>query len=49
MTHPDEELLREAFVAFQRGDLAALQSTYFAEDIRYHVPGRSQISGNYQG
>jgi uncharacterized protein len=49
MTHPNEELLREAFAAFQRGDLAALQSKYFAEDIRYHVPGRSQVSGDYQG
>jgi uncharacterized protein len=49
MTHPNEELLREAFAAFQRGDLAALQSKYFAEDIRYHVPGRSPISGDYQG
>jgi ketosteroid isomerase-like protein len=49
MTHPNEELLREAFAAFQRGDLAALQSKYFAEDIRYHVPGRSPVSGDYQG
>jgi uncharacterized protein len=49
MTHPNEDLLREAFAAFQRGDLAALQSKYFAEDIRYHVPGRSQISGDYEG
>ena len=49
MTHPNEELLREAFAAFQRGDLAALQSKYFAEDIRYHVPGRAPVSGEYQG
>jgi len=49
MTHPNEELLHEAFAAFQRGDLAALQSKYFAADIRYHVAGRSSISGDYQG
>jgi uncharacterized protein len=49
MTHPNEELLREAVAAFQRGDMAALQSKYFAEDIRYHVPGRSPVSGNYHG
>jgi uncharacterized protein len=49
MTHPNEELLREAFAAFQQGDLAALQNKYFAADIRYHVAGRSLISGDYQG
>jgi hypothetical protein len=49
MTHPNEELLRDSFEAFQQGDLAALQSKYFAADIRYHVAGRSSISGDYQG
>jgi uncharacterized protein len=49
MTHPNEVLLRESFAAFQRGDMAALQSKYFAADIRYHVAGRSSISGDYQG
>lgn len=49
MTHPNEELLRETIAAIQRGDMAALQSNYFAEDIRYHVPGRSPVSGDYQG
>jgi uncharacterized protein len=49
MTHPNEELLREAIAAFQRGDLEALQSKYFAEDIRYHVSGRSQVSGDFEG
>jgi hypothetical protein len=49
MTHPNEELLRESFAAFQQGDMAALQNKYFAADIRYHVAGRSSISGDYQG
>ncbi len=49
MTHPNEDMLREAFAAFQRGDMEALQSKYFAEDIRYHVSGRSPISGDYEG
>ena len=49
MTHPNEVLLREAFAAFMRGDLEALQTKYFAEDIRYHVAGRSQIAGDYEG
>jgi uncharacterized protein len=49
MTHPNEVLLREAFAAFMRGDMEALQTKYFAEDIRYHVSGRSQIAGDYEG
>ena len=49
MTHPNEELLRQAFAAFQRGDMEALQTRYFADDIRYHVSGRSPVSGDYEG
>ena len=49
MTHPNEVLLREAFAAFMSGDMEALQTKYFAEDIRYHVAGRSQIAGTYEG
>jgi ketosteroid isomerase-like protein len=49
MAHPNEELAREGIAAFQRGDLEALQSKYFADDIRYHVPGRSPVAGTYEG
>jgi uncharacterized protein len=49
MAHPNEQLMREAFAAFQRGDMEALQNKYFAGDIRYHVGGRSQVSGDYEG
>jgi ketosteroid isomerase-like protein len=49
MAHPNEELMRGAFAAFMRGDMEALQNTYFAEDIRYHVAGRSQVAGTYEG
>jgi len=49
MTHPNEDLLREGIAAFQQGDLEALQSKYFAADVRYHVSGRSPVSGDYEG
>jgi len=49
MAHQNEELTREAIAAFQRGDLEALQSTYFADDIRYHISGRSPVAGTYEG
>ena len=29
--------------------MAALQSKYFAADIRYHIPGRSPVAGDYEG
>ena len=49
MAHPNEDLVREAFAAFGRGDLDALRRQYFAEGVRYHVPGRSPVAGDYEG
>jgi len=48
MTHPNESLGREANAAFGRGDLNALQK-YFAEDIRWHIPGRGPLAGHHEG
>ena len=49
MAHPNEDLVRAAFAAFGRGDLDALRHQYFAEGLRYHVPGRSPVAGDYEG
>jgi uncharacterized protein len=49
MAHPNEDLVREAFAAFGRGDIDALQRQYFAEDIRWHFPGRSPLAGDHEG
>ena len=49
MAHPNEDLVREAFAAFGRGDLDALRHQYFAGGVRYHVPGRSPVAGDYEG
>jgi ketosteroid isomerase-like protein len=46
--HPHVTLLREAYEAFAKGDLAALDDV-LAEDIRWHEPGRNQLSGTYEG
>jgi ketosteroid isomerase-like protein len=48
MAHPNEDLVRESFAAFGRGDMDALQKTW-AEDIRWHIPGRSPLARDYQG
>ena len=49
MAHPNEVAVRGAFAAFNRGDIDALRSQYWAEDIRFHVPGRSPLAGDYKG
>jgi ketosteroid isomerase-like protein len=48
MAHPNEVFLREAFEVLGRGDLDTLQSKYWAEDLRVHIPGRSPLSGDYE-
>jgi hypothetical protein len=48
MAHPNAELLRESYDAFARGDIPTVLDT-LREDIRWHVPGRSPLSGDYQG
>ena len=48
MTHPNEERTRAGLDAFARGDLAALDDL-FADDIDWHVPGRSPLAGDYHG
>jgi uncharacterized protein len=46
--HPNLTRLREAYKAFGAGDIQALDD-YFAEDIVWHVPGNSIVSGDYKG
>ncbi len=46
--HPNAVRLRDAYAAFSKGDLAALNEL-FAEDILWHVGGRNQLAADYQG
>ena len=46
--HPHVALLRDAYAAFGKGDIAALDMV-FAEDIRWHEPGRNRLSGTREG
>ena len=48
MTHPNAELLRGGYDAFAKGDIPTVLGI-FAEDIAWHVPGRSPLSGDYRG
>jgi uncharacterized protein len=46
--HRNAELVRRAYEAFQRGDLEALRN-YVTPDIKYHIPGRNQVAGDFEG
>ncbi len=48
MAHPNVELLRRAYDAFDKGDMDTLREL-FQPDIIGHVPGRSQVAGDYKG
>src|SRR5438132_7038507 len=48
MAHPNEELVRRGYEAFARGDMAVIDEL-FAEDIVWHFPGNSQVSGDFKG
>ena len=48
MAHPNEDLIRKGYAAFQSGDMAAL-SELFADDVVWNAPGRNQLSGTFRG
>ena len=48
MAHPDEEVVRRGYEAFSEGDMETLRQV-FADDIVWHVPGRSSLAGDYEG
>ena len=49
MAHPNEDLVRDGFAAFERGDMDALRKQICTDDVRWHNPGRGPISGDYEG
>ena len=48
MAHPNEELLRQGYEAFSKGDMEAL-AALFADDVVWHTPGRGQLAGDHRG
>ena len=46
--HPNADLLRKGYEAFDKGDMAVL-TNLFAENVVWHVPGNSPISGEHRG
>jgi uncharacterized protein len=48
MAHPNEDRIRKGYEAFSTGNFQALDEV-FAEDILWHVGGRSPFTGDYKG
>ena len=48
MAHPIENMVREAYAAFGRGDVDGYLKPCTAEFV-FNVPGRGGIAGKYQG
>lgn len=48
MAHPNEDLLRKGYDAFNAGDIDTVKSL-FAPDIVGHFGGKSQLAGDYKG
>ncbi|HET7482919.1 MAG TPA: nuclear transport factor 2 family protein, partial [Actinomycetota bacterium] len=46
--HPNAARLREGYAAFASQDIEKLNE-FFADDIVWHVPGRSPLAGDYKG
>jgi len=48
MDHPNLELLRRGYAAYGAGDLETFNQL-FADDVVWHVAGRSPVAGDYSG
>ena len=48
MTHPNEELVRQGYTAFGKGDMDTLRSMY-ATDAVHSNAGSSPVAGEYKG
>jgi uncharacterized protein len=46
--HPNVARIRDGYAAFANGDFAVL-TDLFADDLVWHVGGRSQLAGEYRG
>lgn len=46
--HPNVQRMRDGYDAFAKGDSATLREL-MTEDVVWHVPGRTPLSGDYEG
>lgn len=46
--HPNAEVVRRGYSAFANADMEGIQNL-FADDVVWHVGGRSPLTGDYRG
>ena len=46
--HPNAELIQSGFEAFAKGDMDTIAGL-FSDDIAWHAPGTSALSGDFHG
>ena len=46
--HPNGELIQSGFEAFAKGDMETV-GALFDDDIKWHAPGTSALSGDFRG
>jgi ketosteroid isomerase-like protein len=46
--HPNVELLQRGYAAYSSGDMETINEV-FADDIVWHIGGRSDLAGDYNG
>ena len=48
MSNANEDTLRTVYNAFAKGDVATVMGL-LTDDVKYHISGRSPVSGDYSG
>ena len=48
MAHPNEDLLRRGYAAYDSGDMDTIQAL-FDDNILWHAAGSNQLAGDYRG
>jgi hypothetical protein len=48
MAHDNEDLIRQTFEAFSKGDVETL-AALMADDTSFHFPGRGPLAGDHRG
>jgi ketosteroid isomerase-like protein len=48
MAHPNEDLVRQGFEAFSKGDMEGV-AALFTDDVVWHTPGRGPLAGDHRG
>lgn len=49
MAHPNEDLVRQGFEAYARGELPGQLAGLMSPDVVWHVPGRGSLAGDHAG